>query len=154
VSLKSTQGPIDVFLCPEDSSGVCSPVTGASPSKPDADPSLVPPPTPPADQSHGRSSAAAEDAASSSPASTSSTVTATSQQDPSAMVLGGDAGERSHVSVNARTFIEMQFHSQKFIQPQLGAGQTNRGVRQQRVGCVPLLVEHRGRRMYSAQSEA
>lgn len=26
VSLKSTQGPIDVFLCPEDSSGVCSPV--------------------------------------------------------------------------------------------------------------------------------
>ncbi|XP_029579022.1 transcription factor E2F1 [Salmo trutta] len=33
VSLKSTQGPIDVFLCPEDSSGVCSPVTGISPSK-------------------------------------------------------------------------------------------------------------------------
>lgn len=26
ISLKSTQGPIDVFLCPEDSSGVCSPV--------------------------------------------------------------------------------------------------------------------------------
>uniref|UniRef100_A0A8C4WP29 E2F transcription factor 1 n=1 Tax=Gopherus evgoodei TaxID=1825980 RepID=A0A8C4WP29_9SAUR len=26
VALKSTQGPIDVFLCPEDSSGVCSPV--------------------------------------------------------------------------------------------------------------------------------
>nr|XP_009679201.1 PREDICTED: transcription factor E2F1 [Struthio camelus australis] len=26
VSVKSTQGPIDVFLCPEDSSGVCSPV--------------------------------------------------------------------------------------------------------------------------------
>lgn len=24
--MKSTQGPIDVFLCPEDSSGVCSPV--------------------------------------------------------------------------------------------------------------------------------
>uniref|UniRef100_A0A672J299 E2F transcription factor 1 n=1 Tax=Salarias fasciatus TaxID=181472 RepID=A0A672J299_SALFA len=44
VSLKSTQGPIDVFLCPEDSSGVCSPVTGASPSKPSADPSLVVPP--------------------------------------------------------------------------------------------------------------
>ncbi|TNN52567.1 Transcription factor E2F1 [Liparis tanakae] len=84
VSLKSTQGPIDVFLCPEDSSGVCSPVTGASPSKPDADPSLVPPPSPPADQSD-------EDAAPSSPASTSSTATATSQQDPSAMVLGGDA---------------------------------------------------------------
>lgn len=33
VSLKSTQGPIDVFLCPEDISGVCSPVTGISPSK-------------------------------------------------------------------------------------------------------------------------
>uniref|UniRef100_A0A8C0JCM8 E2F transcription factor 1 n=1 Tax=Chelonoidis abingdonii TaxID=106734 RepID=A0A8C0JCM8_CHEAB len=26
VALKSTQGPIDVFLCPEDSSGVCSPL--------------------------------------------------------------------------------------------------------------------------------
>ncbi|NXU59069.1 E2F1 factor, partial [Turnix velox] len=26
VSIRSTQGPIDVFLCPEDSSGVCSPV--------------------------------------------------------------------------------------------------------------------------------
>ncbi|NWR62397.1 E2F1 factor, partial [Bucorvus abyssinicus] len=26
VSVRSTQGPIDVFLCPEDSSGVCSPV--------------------------------------------------------------------------------------------------------------------------------
>ncbi|XP_062315853.1 transcription factor E2F1 [Osmerus eperlanus] len=34
VSLKSTRGPIDVFLCPDDSSGVCSPVTGSSPSKP------------------------------------------------------------------------------------------------------------------------
>uniref|UniRef100_A0A4W5PNH5 E2F transcription factor 1 n=1 Tax=Hucho hucho TaxID=62062 RepID=A0A4W5PNH5_9TELE len=33
VSLKSTQGPIDVFLCPEDISGVCSPVTSISPSK-------------------------------------------------------------------------------------------------------------------------
>ncbi|KAM4691280.1 LOW QUALITY PROTEIN: transcription factor E2F1 [Rhinophrynus dorsalis] len=31
ISLKSTQGPIDVFLCPDDSSGVCSPVK--SPSK-------------------------------------------------------------------------------------------------------------------------
>ncbi|NP_001090608.1 E2F transcription factor 1 L homeolog isoform X1 [Xenopus laevis] len=31
MSLKSTQGPIDVFLCPDDSSGVCSPVT--SPTK-------------------------------------------------------------------------------------------------------------------------
>ncbi|KAG9473859.1 transcription factor E2F1 [Eleutherodactylus coqui] len=26
ISLKSTHGPIDVFLCPEDTSGVCSPV--------------------------------------------------------------------------------------------------------------------------------
>ncbi|XP_017341830.1 transcription factor E2F1 [Ictalurus punctatus] len=33
ISLKSTTGPIDVFLCPEDSSGVCSPVTGCSPAK-------------------------------------------------------------------------------------------------------------------------
>ncbi|XP_034392944.1 transcription factor E2F1 [Cyclopterus lumpus] len=91
VSLKSTRGPIDVFLCPEDSSGVCSPVTGGSPSKPDADPSLILPPTQSADQSHSRSSAAAEDVASSSPASTSSTVTAASQHDPTALVLGGDA---------------------------------------------------------------
>uniref|UniRef100_A0A8B9G8H0 E2F/DP family winged-helix DNA-binding domain-containing protein n=1 Tax=Amazona collaria TaxID=241587 RepID=A0A8B9G8H0_9PSIT len=35
VSLQSTQGPIDVFLCPEDSSGVCSPVK--SPFKAPAD---------------------------------------------------------------------------------------------------------------------
>ncbi|XP_068454500.1 transcription factor E2F1 [Clinocottus analis] len=90
VSLKSTRGPIDVFLCPEDSSGVCSPVSESSPFKSDEDPSLVPPPTEPADQSHTRTSAAA-DVASSSPASTSSTVTATSQQDPSALVLGEDA---------------------------------------------------------------
>ncbi|MBN3322623.1 E2F1 factor, partial [Atractosteus spatula] len=33
ISLKSTQVPIDVFLCPEDRVGVCSPVTGNSPSK-------------------------------------------------------------------------------------------------------------------------
>ncbi|KAM8946411.1 transcription factor E2F1 isoform 2-T2 [Pelodytes ibericus] len=31
ISLKSTRGPIDVFLCPDDSSGVCSPVK--SPAK-------------------------------------------------------------------------------------------------------------------------
>ncbi|XP_075696484.1 transcription factor E2F1-like [Rhinoderma darwinii] len=31
ISLKSTRGPIDVFLCPDDSSGVCSPVK--SPTK-------------------------------------------------------------------------------------------------------------------------
>ncbi|KAK5863159.1 hypothetical protein PBY51_000209 [Eleginops maclovinus] len=91
VSLKSTRGPIDVFLCPEESSGVCSPVTEGSPSKPDADPSLVPPPSQPTDQSQARRSAAALEVGSSSPASTSSTVTATSQQDPSLLVLGGDA---------------------------------------------------------------
>lgn len=42
VSVRSTQGPIDVFLCPEDSSGVCSPVKSpfkapleeSSPSRP------------------------------------------------------------------------------------------------------------------------
>ncbi|XP_017578503.1 transcription factor E2F1 [Pygocentrus nattereri] len=33
ISLKSANGPIDVFLCPEDSSGVCSPVTDCSPAK-------------------------------------------------------------------------------------------------------------------------
>uniref|UniRef100_A0A8D0AS52 E2F transcription factor 1 n=1 Tax=Sander lucioperca TaxID=283035 RepID=A0A8D0AS52_SANLU len=59
VSLKSTRGPIDVFLCPEDNSGVCSPVTGSSPSKPNADPSLVPPPTKPTDQSQARTSTTA-----------------------------------------------------------------------------------------------
>ncbi|KAF1390837.1 hypothetical protein PFLUV_G00062190 [Perca fluviatilis] len=90
VSLKSTRGPIDVFLCPEDSSGVCSPVTGSSPSKPNADPSLVPPPTKPTDQSQARTSTTALEEGLSSPASTSSTVTATSQQDPSSLVLGGD----------------------------------------------------------------
>ncbi|XP_071379413.1 transcription factor E2F1-like [Centroberyx affinis] len=92
VSLKSTRGPIDVFLCPEDSSGVCSPVTGSSPSKPGADPTLAPGPAPPADQPQPRSSAAAQEVRSSSPASTSSTVTAASQQDPSSsLALGGDA---------------------------------------------------------------
>uniref|UniRef100_A0A673MPM5 Transcription factor E2F1-like n=1 Tax=Sinocyclocheilus rhinocerous TaxID=307959 RepID=A0A673MPM5_9TELE len=33
ISLKSSKDPIDVFLCPEDSSGVCSPVTDCSPEK-------------------------------------------------------------------------------------------------------------------------
>lgn len=93
VSLKSTRGPIDVFLCPEDSSGVCSPVTGSSPSKPNADPSLAPPPTQPTqptDQSQARTSTAAVEVGLSSPASTSSTVTAASQQEPSSLVLGGE----------------------------------------------------------------
>ncbi|XP_035501661.1 transcription factor E2F1 [Scophthalmus maximus] len=89
VSLKSTRGAIDVFLCPEDSSGVCSPVTGSSPTKPSADPSLAPPPAQPADQSRARSATAALEVDLSSPSSTSSTVTASSQQDPSSLVLGG-----------------------------------------------------------------
>lgn len=92
VSLKSTRGPIDVFLCPEDSSGICSPMTGSSPSKPNADRSPVPPPAQPTEQSQVRSSTAALEVGlpSSSPESTSSTVTAASQQDPSSLVLGGD----------------------------------------------------------------
>ncbi|XP_022613235.1 transcription factor E2F1 [Seriola dumerili] len=90
VSLRSTRGPIDVFLCPEDSSGVCSPMTGSSPSKPaSADPSLVPPPTQPTDQSQAKTSTTPLEVGLSSPASTSSTVTAASQQEPSSLVLGG-----------------------------------------------------------------
>ncbi|CAB1458844.1 unnamed protein product [Pleuronectes platessa] len=87
VSLKSTHGPIDVFLCPDDSSGVCSPVTGSSPTKPNADPSLVPPHT---QLTHQSLSTNSLEVGLSSPASTSSTVTAASQQDPSSLVLGGD----------------------------------------------------------------
>ncbi|KAM7410877.1 hypothetical protein PAMA_021036 [Pampus argenteus] len=90
VSLKSTRGPIDVFLCPEDSSGVCSPVTGSTPTKPDTDPSLAPPPTQPTDQSQARTTTSILEVGLSSPASTSSTATAASQQDPSSLVLGGD----------------------------------------------------------------
>lgn len=97
VSLKSTRGPIDVFLCPEDNSGICSPVTGSSPSKPPADPSLAPPSAQPTDESQSRTSVAATTASTpvlepglSSPASTSSTVTAASQHDPPSLGLGGD----------------------------------------------------------------
>ncbi|XP_074498956.1 transcription factor E2F1 isoform X2 [Sebastes fasciatus] len=68
VSLKSTRGPIDVFLCPEDSSGVCSPVTGSSPSKPNADTSPVPPPTQPTDRSQASTSTTALEVGLSSPA--------------------------------------------------------------------------------------
>ncbi|XP_078477663.1 transcription factor E2F1 [Lampetra planeri] len=57
VSLRSTRGPIDVFLCPEENSGVCSPVTGSSPSKPNASP-VLPQPT---DQSQARSSTTARE---------------------------------------------------------------------------------------------
>ncbi|XP_047463169.1 transcription factor E2F1 [Mugil cephalus] len=90
VSLKSTQGPIDVFLCPEDSSGVCSPVTGSSPSKPSTDTSPVLPPTQPTDQSQPRTCTAAGEVGLSSPVSTASTASAASQQDPSSLALGGD----------------------------------------------------------------
>lgn len=90
VSLKSTRGPIDVFLCPEDSSGVCSPVTGSSPSKPTDNPAVLLPPAQPTDQSQAGASTTNLDVGLSSPASTSSTVTAASQQDPSSLVLGGD----------------------------------------------------------------
>ncbi|XP_051282498.1 transcription factor E2F1 [Dicentrarchus labrax] len=90
VSLKSSRGPIDVFLCPEDSSGVCSPVTGSSPSKPNADASLDPPATQHTDKPQARTSTTALEVGLSSPASTSSTATAASQHDPSSLVLGGD----------------------------------------------------------------
>ncbi|XP_072305654.1 transcription factor E2F1 [Eucyclogobius newberryi] len=86
VSLKSTQGPIDVFLCPEDSSGVCSPVTGSSPLKPNGDVSLTPHHT---YQSPSRLSAADLEVGLSSPTSTCSTATAASQQDVCGL-LGGD----------------------------------------------------------------
>ncbi|XP_056130986.1 transcription factor E2F1 [Lampris incognitus] len=90
VFLKSTLGPIDVFLCPEDSSGVCSPVTGSSPSKPDTDPTLAPPLTQPTDQLQPRTAASTQELGISSPASTSSTITTASQQDPSSLTLGGE----------------------------------------------------------------
>uniref|UniRef100_A0A3B4UNT7 E2F transcription factor 1 n=1 Tax=Seriola dumerili TaxID=41447 RepID=A0A3B4UNT7_SERDU len=103
VSLRSTRGPIDVFLCPEDSSGVCSPMTGSSPSKPaSADPSLVPPPTQPTDQSQAKTSTTPLEVGLSSPASTSSTVTAASQQEPSSLVLGGYTGMDSWTAAVCR----------------------------------------------------
>ncbi|XP_003963046.1 transcription factor E2F1 [Takifugu rubripes] len=91
MSLKSTQGPIDVFLCPEDSSGACSPVSGSSPTKTNTEPSLVPPVAQPTDQSNASGSTATLQASSSSPASTSSTVTAASQQETSSLVVGSDS---------------------------------------------------------------
>lgn len=100
MSLKSTQGPIDVFLCPEDNSGACSPVS--SPTKTNTDPSLVPPIAQPTDQSKASRSTATLQASSLSPASTSSTVTTASQQDTSSLVVGSDSGECS--CFNLRTF--------------------------------------------------
>ncbi|XP_076015420.1 transcription factor E2F1 [Genypterus blacodes] len=90
VSLKSTRGPIDVFLCPDDSSGVCSPVTGSSPSKSHGDPSPTASPTQHLQQTQASASASTLEGDLPSPASTSSTATATSQQDPSTLVLGAD----------------------------------------------------------------
>ncbi|KAG7280830.1 hypothetical protein CRUP_010812 [Coryphaenoides rupestris] len=87
VSLKSSLGPIDVFLCPDSSSGVCSPVTGNSPTKPDTDPTLAPPPTLPVNQSPKRTSASAQEPRSLSPDSTSSTITAASQHESASLAL-------------------------------------------------------------------
>lgn len=94
VSLKSTRGPIDVFLCPES---VCSPVAGSSPLNPYDDPPLALPLTKPTDPAQSRSFNTALEGGLSSPASTSSTVTAASQQDPSSLVLDGDTGELEFV---------------------------------------------------------
>ncbi|XP_028935988.1 transcription factor E2F1 [Ornithorhynchus anatinus] len=47
ISLKSTRGPIDVFLCPEDSSGVCSPVKSPFRAAPDEAPAAAGLLTPP-----------------------------------------------------------------------------------------------------------
>ncbi|CAL8253648.1 unnamed protein product [Arctogadus glacialis] len=90
VSLKSSLGPIDVFLCPDSSSGPCSPVGGSSPVKAEADPALGLPPVLPVVQSPQRSLvASAQEVRSSSPDSMSSTVTAASQQDSASVVLPG-----------------------------------------------------------------
>ncbi|XP_054651647.1 transcription factor E2F1 [Dunckerocampus dactyliophorus] len=93
VSLKSMRGPIDVFLCPDDSSGVCSPVTGSSPAKTDSYPVPHQKDTQPSDTASpgkDRSAAAALEVALSSPVSTSSTVTAASQPDASTLTLAAD----------------------------------------------------------------
>ncbi|KAK0144228.1 Transcription factor E2F1 [Merluccius polli] len=90
VSLKSSLGPIDVFLCPDSSSGVCSPVAGSSPSKPDADPTLAPPSMLPIYRSPERTSASVQEVRSTSPDSTSSTVTAASQHDAASLALPGE----------------------------------------------------------------
>ncbi|KAJ3585996.1 hypothetical protein NHX12_012398 [Muraenolepis orangiensis] len=90
VSLKSSLGPIDVFLCPDGTSGACSPVTGSSPSKPNANPILAPSLVRPIDQSPERTSASAQEERSSSPDSTSSTMTATSQHDSASLALPGE----------------------------------------------------------------
>ena len=89
VSLKSSLGPIDVFLCPDSSSGACSPVAGSSPSKAEVDPALALPVV----QSPQRSLASAQEVRSSSPDSTSSTVTAVSQHDSASIVLPGETGK-------------------------------------------------------------
>ncbi|XP_034269935.1 transcription factor E2F1 [Pantherophis guttatus] len=46
IAVKSTQGPVDVFLCPEESSGVCSPTKSplkVAPEEPSSEPSQTTP---------------------------------------------------------------------------------------------------------------
>ncbi|XP_008316608.1 transcription factor E2F1 [Cynoglossus semilaevis] len=90
VSLKSMHGPIDVFLCPDDSSGVCSPVTGSSPTKPNNDPSLFPSLTQTTDQTQAATPPTVLEVGLRSPVCLSSTVAAASQHEPTSLVLGGD----------------------------------------------------------------
>ncbi|KAJ8340706.1 hypothetical protein SKAU_G00353390 [Synaphobranchus kaupii] len=75
ISLKSARGPIEVFLCPEDSSGVCSPVTDSSPAKPTGMDSPQP----------------AEGAEAHAECSTAQEVTSQPSQDCSPLKLGRDA---------------------------------------------------------------
>nr|XP_057940355.1 transcription factor E2F1 [Doryrhamphus excisus] len=89
VSLKSMCGPIDVFLCPDDSSGVCSPVTGSSPAKSDTHQKHTQPSRTSSPGKDG-STAAALEVALSSPVSTSSTMTAASQTDAQTLTLAAD----------------------------------------------------------------
>lgn len=84
--MKSTRGAIDVFLCPDDIAGVCSPVTGASPSKVEVQPVSTPP------RALATATTPSPDPRLASPASTSSTVTAVSQQEAATLVLPADSG--------------------------------------------------------------
>lgn len=104
VSLKSMHGPIDVFLCPDDSSGVCSPVTGSSPTKPNNDPSLFPSLTQTTDQTQAATPPTVLEVGLRSPVCLSSTVAAASQHEPTSLVLGGDTGERVPQSSNSPLF--------------------------------------------------
>ncbi|XP_053704944.1 transcription factor E2F1 [Synchiropus splendidus] len=81
VSLKSTRGAIDVFLCPDDTSGISSPTAEGSPVN-EPEPCALPLAQP----EDTWSAMMPLDVGLSSPASTSSTATAASQQ-----VLGTDS---------------------------------------------------------------